>query len=115
MAKSGTFRKGNKGGPGRPPVLLPEVQRAIDANRNAVKVLILQKIGPALDRWVTRMVKDGAKDGDILKFKTLLELALGKLVEDAPEFPLTEEEKLLVLEWRRRKLALASGSTPIPD
>ena len=49
-------------------------------------------------------------DGDVVKFKMLLELALGKMVDDPPDFPLSEEEKVLVLEYRRRKLEHAIGS-----
>lgn len=106
----GKFQKGHKGGPGRPPVLLPEVQKAIDANRNAFKVLVLQKTEPFLNQWLESIIERGVLDGDVLKLKMLLEMALGKMVDEPPEFPLTEEEKILVLEYRRRKLErIANG------
>lgn len=102
MAKH-LFKKGNKHGKGRPPVLLPEVQSAIDANRNAMKVVILQKLEGKVTQWIDRIIEQGIGEGDVVRFKTLLELALGKMVDDPPEFPVSEEEKLLVLEFRRRK------------
>lgn len=101
---TGRFKKGKSGNPkGRPPVLLPEVQRAIDANRNAVKVLILQKVEKQAAAWIDRIIEQGVGEGDVVRFKMLLEMALGKLVDDAPEFPVSEEEKALILEYRRRK------------
>ncbi len=103
------FQKGNKLGKGRPPILLPEVQRAIEANRNAVKVLILQKVEPRAAEWIDRIIEQGIGEGDVQRFKMLMELALGRMVEDPPEFPVSEEEKLLVLEYRRRKAEQQGG------
>ena len=98
------FKKGKSGNPnGRPPVLLPEVQKAIDANRNAMKVLILSKLEGKVGAWVERIVSQGTAEGDIQRFKTLIEIALGKMVDEPPEFPISDEEKLLILEFRRRK------------
>jgi hypothetical protein len=105
MGKSPTsFKKGNKANPnGRPPVLLPEVQRAIDANRNAMKVLILSKLEGKVSEWVENIITAGIADGDIIRFKMLIEIALGKMVTESSEFEVSDEEKLLVLEFRRRK------------
>lgn len=98
------WKKGQSGNPkGRPPILLPEVQHAIDANRNALKVLILTKLEGRVEEWVQNIIDQGIGDADIIKFKMLIELALGRMVDDPPEFPVSEEEKLLILEWRRRK------------
>lgn len=104
MNKKGTFKKGVSGNPnGRPPIILPEVQRAIDANRNALKVMILTKVESKVEQWIENIIEQGVGDADVVKFKMLMEMALGKLVDDPPEFPVTEEEKALILEWRRRK------------
>lgn len=113
------FKKGKSGNPnGRPPVLLPEVQRAIDANRNAVKVLILEKVESKAAEWIDRIIQQGVGEGDVIRFKTLLEIALGKLVDEPPEFPVSDEEKLLVLEYRRRKKEqserVIAGSDKLP-
>ncbi len=98
------FKKGQSGNPnGRPPVLLPEVQKAVDANRNALKVLILSKLEGRVEEWVQNIIDQGIGDADIVKFKMLIELALGKMVDDPPEFPVSEEEKLILIEFRRRK------------
>lgn len=40
--------------------------------------------------------------GDVDKFRKLLEIVFGKLPEDRPEFETTQEEKDLVIEYRRR-------------
>lgn len=118
MANSGHFKKGHKLSKGRPPILLPEVQRAIDANRNAVKVLILSKVEKQAADWIDSIIEQGVGEGDVVRFKTLLEIALGKLVDDPPEFPVSDEEKILILEYRRRKKEqderALSGSAEIP-
>jgi hypothetical protein len=110
------FQKGNKLGKGRPKLILPEVQRAVDANRNALKVVILSEMENKAAEWIRRIIEQGIGEGDVIRFKALMEIALGKLVDDPPEFQVSEEEKLLVLEYRRRKqLSLESGSAIAPD
>lgn len=104
------FKKGQSGNPkGRPPVLLPEVQRAIDANKNAVKALILQRVESRTQDWIDKIISEGIAEGDVVRFKMLLEIAMGKLIDEPAEFELSDEEKLLVLEYRRRKAALGGG------
>lgn len=98
------FKKGISGNPaGRTPILLPEVQRAIEANRNAVKVVILTEMEGKVQEWVQNIIQQGMGDADIIKFKLLIEMACGKMDTPPPEFEVSEEEKALVLAWRRRK------------
>lgn len=98
------FKKGQSGNKkGRPPIILPEVQRAVEANRNALKVLTMDKLQKTAGEWVDRIIEQGIGEGDIIRFKTLWEIALGKIIDDAPDFPVSDEEKILILEYRRRK------------
>ena len=107
----GRFKKGSISNPkGRPPIILPEVQRAVEANRNALKVLILAEIEPKVTEWVRSIIDKGCEDGDVVKFKMLMEMALGKVIDDAPSFDVSDEEKLLVQEFRRRKSAITDGT-----
>jgi hypothetical protein len=110
------FQKGNKHGKGRPPILLPEVQSLIDENRNAVKVSILSLLSLSKEEFenksrnATSMMEQTlclcieriATDGDVIKLRALLEVALGKLPEDRHEFEMSSEEKALVIEYRKR-------------
>lgn len=111
--EKGQFKKGHVANPnGRPPIILPEVQRAIEANKNALKVVILGEMENKAAEWIRRIIEQGIGEGDIVRFKTLLEIALGKLVDDPPEFAVSEEEKLLVLEFRKRKLEQSLKGQP---
>lgn len=110
--------KGVSGNPkGRPPVLLPEVQREIDRNKNAVKTLILSYLNltvsqieerqrsreiPSVEAWLQSVIERGINDGDMLKFKMLLEIVFGKLPEEKVAFDLTSEEKSIILTYRKR-------------
>lgn len=114
------FQKGNKHGKGRPTVLLPEVKRAIEENKNRVKVTILKELNveedgvPRIEKIIQQCIERIGNDGDAVKLKVLLELALGKMVDEPPEFPVTEEEKILILEYRRRKLEAHGTADPGP-
>lgn len=115
MGRPGTFQKGHKGGPGRPPILLPEVQRAIDKNKNELKVMILEELNllvkmdefeekmPKVRAAIKQIIDRSIIDGDAVKLKIILELGMGKLVDDPPDFPVTEEEKILLIKYRRMK------------
>lgn len=116
MAKLGNpnWKKGVSPNPkGRPPIILPEVQRAIDANKNAFKVLILQKIEPKINVWLDQIIERGVNDGDVVKLKMLLEMVFGKIPEDNKHDDLTPQEKKII-EIYRERLALqhaAEGSS----
>lgn len=98
------WKKGVTANPnGRPPILLPEVQRAIDANKNAFKVLVLQKVEPQLNAWLDRIIEQGVGEGDVIRLKTLLEMVFGRMVHDPPNVELTPDESVLLTEYRRRK------------
>ncbi len=98
------FKKGQSGNPnGRPRIIAPELQKAIDSNRNAIKALILTEVDGKVEDWLRAIIKQGTEQGDIVRLKMLMEMALGKMVDEQPDFPLSDEEKLLVLEFRRRK------------
>jgi hypothetical protein len=99
-------------------MLLPEVQHMADRARNELKVTIVEKVSPKVAEWIDRIIEQGVGEGDVVRFKMLMELALGKLVDDPPEFPVSEEEKILILEYRRRKKEQLerdlSGSVQLP-
>jgi len=111
------FKKGQRANPnGRPPIILPEVQRAVEANKNALKVVILSEIEPHVRTWIQNIIEKGVLEGDVQRFKILLELALGKLPEEQPEFPVSEEEKDIVRAWRgRKRISQGDGSIPETD
>jgi len=117
--KKGTFQKGNKAGVGhgRPPILLPELQKEINANKNAVKQLILVYLNlneaqlavrqsapnmPMVEKWLGNIIEKGVLHGDAITFKALLEIPLGKLPEEKSDFDVSPEERELIIEYRRR-------------
>lgn len=100
------FKKGEVANPGGRPKILPEIRRAIEANRNALKVIVMNNVdAEILNQWIKKAIEKGLKSGNIDNLRSLLEIGLGKVVEEAPDFPLTEREKLFVLELRRRDAA----------
>lgn len=107
---SGLFKKGNVANPkGRPKVILPELQTLIDANKNAFKAAIIEEVHPKAVEWIRRVIEQGIAEGDAQRLKMLMEMALGKLVDEPQEFPLSEEEKIVVLKYREWK---ALGEKP---
>lgn len=120
MAKpnKGHFQKGHKLSKGRPPVILPEVQAAIDQNKNALKIMILEEMNkleqnvPRIRLAIQQILERSINDGDAVKLKILLEIALGKIVEEPPEFPVSDTEKEIIITYRKR---LAEQAQPIPD
>lgn len=112
------WKKGQSGNPkGRPPILLPEIQREVDRNRGALKSLILQYLNltegqiserqlnpeiPFVEKMLGQCLERTANDGDVLKFRALLEIVFGKLPEEKEPFELSQEEKLMVMTYRKR-------------
>jgi hypothetical protein len=126
----GGFKKGQSGNPkGRPPVLLPEVQREIDRNRNALKQLVLQYFAlseeqitqrqqtpgiPFLEKLLGQCFERTANDGNVDAFRKLLEIVFGKLPEEKEPFEVSEEEKIMVMTYRQR-LAESNGKQALED
>ncbi len=97
---------------GRPPALLPEVTSLINQTRNTARVMIIQKLHEQkLSDYLDKVIRIGGDMGDVQALKTLLELALGKMVVEIPEFEVTEEEKAVVLEFRRLKALHNAGKS----
>ena len=121
------WKKGQSGNPkGRPPVLRPELQSALDRNRNAVKELTLSLLSMTPQEMMARAENSGisvteallikcieraTNDGDIFRGRAILEIVFGRLPEEKPEFEVTPEERLLVEEYRRRLLEKDDGSS----
>lgn len=117
MAKH-LWKKGQSGNPkGRQPIMLPELRQEIDANKNAVKKLILMYLNmsvaqiserqrtpniPVVETIIAQVIEKSLNDGDMVKFKMLLEIPLGKLPEEAADFETTPEERAIIVEYRRR-------------
>lgn len=114
------WKKGESGNRnGRPPILLPEVQKLIERDRNAVRVSILQLLSmsegefqektrrtdlPMIERILCQCIDRIQTDGDTQKLKTLLEIPLGKLPADAPE-DLGDSKgfKVLIVDYGAKK------------
>lgn len=102
------FEKGNKHGVGRPKIILPEVQKAIDLNKNALKVMILEEMNalenkvPKVRMAVRQIIDRCINDGDAVKFKILLELVFGKMPDDPNYFEVSPEEKELIVRFRKK-------------
>lgn len=120
MARTGNpnWKKGVSPNPkGRPPIILPALQQEIDQNRNALKQLIIrylaltdeqiaQKLSEpqttAIETMLARCIQETSIQGDVDRFRKLLEIVFGKLPEEKHEFDVSAEEKELVMEYRRR-------------
>lgn len=117
-AKTGaSWKPGQSGNPkGRKPILLPEVQAAIDQNKNAVRIAILRlynlseiefqefqvKTLTMIERSICQCIERINTDGDVIKLKALLEIAIGKLPEDKKSDELTADEQALLDAYRKR-------------
>jgi hypothetical protein len=123
------WKKGQSGNPaGRPPVLLPEVQKLVDQNRNEVKTIIIKLLNmsedefesyarkrlPMAERLFCQCIEKIGNEGDIFRYIKLLEIVLGKIPEDKADTILTTIE-MKVLEMFREKLAQKHGPGAIED
>lgn len=116
--RSSNWVKGQSGNPsGRTPYLQPELRKAINSNRSAFKNLVLNYLNlsrlqiearqrdlsiPSVEAMLGQIIERVIVDGDMIKFKTLLELVFGKLPEEEEPFELENEEKMMVLAYRKR-------------
>lgn len=112
------WKKGVGGNPkGRPPILDPELRKEIDTNRNGLKRLILLYFNltdgqfqirqrdssiPMIEKTLGQIIERMTIDGDMVKFKMLLEIVLGRLPEEQEPFHLETEEKAMVLNYRKK-------------
>lgn len=121
------FQKGKSGNPkGRPPILHPEVMSAVDRSKNEIKMLLIKLLNmsdeefdehaenrriPKTEKLFIRCIKDIEFTGNIEAYRKLLEILLGKLPEEPQQFALSIEEKMIVLEFRKRLELINGGST----
>jgi len=97
------WTKGKSGNPkGRQPIIIPELQTLIECNRASLKAMIIAEMETKAAPWLNRIFEQGTAEGDVVRFKALLEMALGKLVAEPPAFEVNEEEKEIILLWRKR-------------
>lgn len=110
--------KGVSGNPkGKKPLILPELQRELDSNKNKLKTLVLTYFNMTQDELTERQAKPNiqmielmlgqcflktAEEGCVDRFRKLLEIVFGKIPEEKREFEVSEAERTLVLEYRKR-------------
>ena len=63
----------------------------------------LEQGHPKLRLAIRQCIDSAIVHGDAQKLKIILELGLGKVIEEAPEFEVSPEERLMIIEYRRRK------------
>lgn len=111
------WKKGQSGNPnGGPPAIDSALRQEINRNKNAVRKLILLYLNmterqcaerqgsqeiPMVEKLLGACIEKINLEGDILKLKMLLELAIGKLPEDPQPFELTTDEQAMVLKYRQ--------------
>jgi hypothetical protein len=114
-----SWKKGQSGNPdGREPILDQEIFEAFRREKWATKKLISDFLNmtkaeleqrlqtpdtPSIELIVGRCIERGVREADVLKFKALVELAFGKMVDEPPDFPLTEDDKEAVRLYRKWK------------
>lgn len=112
------WSKGVSGNPkGRKPLILPELQRELDTNKAKLKTLVLTYFNMTQDQITFRQGKPDipyievmlgqcfqktAEEGCVDRFRKLLEIVFGKIPEEKHEFQVSEAERTLVLEYRKR-------------
>ncbi|MGH7889903.1 MAG: hypothetical protein ACRENF_05060 [Thermodesulfobacteriota bacterium] len=123
-----TFKKGFSGNPrGRAPIVGRENALELSRNKGKIKNLInalmtmseknfaelaLQKDLPKGQRVLMECIERAQIDGDIIKFKYLLEIAYGEVITKGDDFVLNEDEKTIIDLWRRMK---AKGETNLEN
>lgn len=110
--------KGKTGNPyGRPRILLPEIQRDIEKNKNVLKQMIIRYLGMTesqiqerqrdpeltfLERMLAQCMERVTNDGCVDGFRKLLEIPFGKLPEDDSFFQTTPEEQDIIMQFRTK-------------
>jgi hypothetical protein len=111
------WKKGTSGNPrGRQSAILPEVKSLVDQNKNILKANILRLLSLStqsfmevhrspptmMESLLCQCIERIQNDGDALKLRMLLEIALGKLPEESHQEGLREDEKAVLSEYNRR-------------
>lgn len=95
---------------------MPEVQRAVDHNKNAVRVLLLELLGmdemdfqerarkrlSKMERLFIQCIDKIEVEGDVLRLRALLEVSLGRIPDQQESIELSPDERHLVRTFRER-------------
>lgn len=125
------WKKGVSGNPtGRPPSIYSGFYREIEKSKSAVKKLIIMYFEMTedqirqrqqtpdismLEKMLGECIARTTNDGNVDGFRKLLEIPFGKLPEETPQFETTPEEQEIVMEYRRRLIAIEEQKEAVKE